>query len=90
MAASIPVLRCHGEGIDLPAGGDHCVLEFGQVAPSDFRAAAARPLASGEMQSQDIEQRVALGCLQTAIRGSTGIVGVQGPNQLAVFLDNEP
>ena len=47
-------------------------------------------VASGKVQSQDIEQRVALGCLQTAIRGSTGIVGVQGPNQLAVFLDNEP
>ena len=56
MAASIPELRCHGEGIDLPAGCDHCVLEVGQVPAGNFRAAGARPLASGEMQSQDIEQ----------------------------------
>jgi len=80
----------HGEGIDLPAGGDHCVLEIGQVPPGDFRAAGARPLASGKMQSQNIEQRVALGRVQTAIRRSIGIAGIQGPHQLAVFLDNEP
>jgi len=84
------VLCGHGEGIDLPAGGDHCVLEIGQVPPGDFRAAGARPLAPGKVQPQDIEQRITLGCLQTAIRGSAGIGGVQGPNQLAVFLDNEP
>ena len=90
MAASRPVLRGHGEEIGLPAGGDHCMLEVGQVPPGNFRAAGARPLASGKMQSQDIEQRVALGRVQTAIRRGIGIVGVQGPNQLAVFLDNEP
>ena len=66
------------------------MLEVGQVPPGNFRAAGARPLAPGKMQSQHIEQRVALGCIQTAIRRSIGIVGVQGPNQLAVFLDNEP
>jgi hypothetical protein len=42
------------------------------------------------MQSQNIEQRVALGRVQTAIRRSIGIAGIQGPHQLAVFLDNEP
>jgi hypothetical protein len=63
------------------------MLGVGQLPPGNFRAAGARPLASGKMQSQNIEQRVALGCLQAAIRGSTGIVGIQGPNQLAVFLD---
>ena len=90
MAASRPVLRGHGEGIGLPAGGNHCVLEVCQVSPDNFRAAGARPLASGKARSQNIEQLVALRCVQTAIRRSTGIVGVQGANQLAVFLDNEP
>ena len=40
-----PVLCRHGEGIDLPAGGDHCVLEVGQVPAGNFRASGARPLA---------------------------------------------
>jgi hypothetical protein len=31
------------------------VLEVGQVPPGDFRAAGARPQASGEVQSQDID-----------------------------------
>ena len=90
MVASRPVLCGHGKGIDLPSGGDHRILEVGQVPPGNFRAAGARPLAPGKMQSQDIEQRVALGCLQTAIRRGIGIAGIQGPHQLAVFLDNEP
>jgi hypothetical protein len=90
MAARRAVLCGHGKGVDLPAGGDHCVLEVGQVPPGDFRAAGARPLAPGKVQPQNIEQRVALRRIQTAIRGNIGIVGVQGPNQIAVFLDNEP
>ena len=89
MAASRPVLCGHGEGIDLPAGGDHCVLKVGHEPPGGFGAAGARPLASGKVQSQDIEQRVALRRVQTAIRRSIGIVGIQGSNQLAVLLDDE-
>jgi hypothetical protein len=30
MAASRAVLCGHGKGVDLPAGGDHCVLEVGK------------------------------------------------------------
>jgi hypothetical protein len=90
MAASRPVLCCHGKGINLPPGGNHRVLEVGQVPPSGSRAAGARPQASGKVHSQDIEERITLGRVQTAIRRSIGIAGIQGPNQLAVFLDNEP
>jgi hypothetical protein len=90
MADSRPVLCGHGEGIDFPTGRNHCVLKVSHEPPGGFRAAGARPPASGKVQSQDIEQRVALRRLQAAIRGSIGIVGIQTRNQLAVFLDNNP
>ena len=89
-ASSRPVLRGHGEGIHLPAGGDHSVLKVSHEPTGSFATAGARPQASGKVHCQDIKQRVALGRVQTAIRRSIGIAGIQGSNQFAVFLDNEP
>jgi hypothetical protein len=77
MAASKPVLCGHGENIDFPAGQDRCVMKFSHDPPGGFRAAGAGPRASCKVQSQDIEQRVALGRVQAAIRGSISIVGTQ-------------
>jgi hypothetical protein len=90
MLASKPVLWGHSEGIDFPTGRYHGVLKVSYEPPGGFRAAGAWPPASGKVQSQDIEQRVALGRVQAAIRRSIGIVGIQAPNQIAVFLDNKP
>jgi hypothetical protein len=85
-----PVLCGHGKGIDFPTGGNHGVLKVSYEPPGSFRAAGAWPPASGKVQSHNIEQRIALGLVQAAIRGSIGIVGIQAPNKIAVFLDNEP
>ena len=90
MATSRPVLCGHGEGIDFPTGRYHGVLKVSYEPSGGLRAARAWPPASGKVQSQDIEQRVTLGRVQAAIRGSIDIVGIQPPNQIAVFLDNEP
>jgi hypothetical protein len=87
-ASSRPVLCGHGEGIHFPAGGGHSMLKVGHEPTGGFGAAGARPQASGKVRCQDIKQRVALGRIQTAIRRSIGIAGIQGSNQLAVFLDN--
>jgi hypothetical protein len=84
------VLCGHGEGVDFPTSRNHGVLKVSYKPPGGFRAAGARPPASGIVQSHNIEQRIALGRVQAAIRGSIGIVGIQAPNQIAVFLDNEP
>jgi hypothetical protein len=40
--------------------------------------------------SQDIQQRVSFDGIQAAIESGIGIIGVQGPNQLSIFLDNDP
>ena len=41
---------------------------------------------SGEMSGEDIEKRIFLDRFQPAISRRVGIVGVEGPNQLGVFL----
>ena len=88
--AGRPVLCGHGKGIDFPTGRNHGVLKVSYKPPGRFRAAGAWPPASGKVQSHNIEQRIALERVQAAIRGSIGIVGIQAPNQMAVFLDNKP
>ena len=88
MAARRPVLCGHGEGIDFPAGRDHCVMKISHELPGGFRAAGAGQ-GIRKVQSQDIEQRVALGRVHRH-PGEHGIVGTQAPNQLAVFLDDDP
>ena len=45
---------------------------------------------SGEMSGKDIEQRIFLDGFQPAISRCVGKVGVECPNELRVFLDDDP
>ena len=53
-------------------------------------SAGARPRSSGEVPGKDIEQRIFLDGFQPAISRCAGIAGVEGSNQLEVFLDDDP
>jgi hypothetical protein len=44
---------------------------------------------SGEMSSNDIDQGIAFIGIQAAIRRRISIVGVQGSNEVWVFLDDD-
>ncbi len=88
----LPVLRQSGncQRIDFPSSGDHCVLEIGHELPGGIDAAGARPRSSGEVSGKDIEKRIFLAGFQPAISRCVGIVGVECPNELRVFLDDDP
>ena len=76
--------------IDSPSSGDHGVLEVRHEPPGGGHVAGARPRSSGEVSGNDIEQRIFLDGFQSAISGCVGIAGVEGSNQLGVFLDDDP
>jgi hypothetical protein len=42
------------------------------------------------MLAENIKQGVSIGSIQSAIRRRIGVAGVQAPNQLRVFLDDDP
>ena len=56
----------------------------------EIHTAGARPRSSGEVSGKDIEKRIFLDGFQPAISRRVGIAGVEGPNQLGVFLDDDP
>jgi hypothetical protein len=76
--------------IDSPSSGNHGVLEVSYEPPRGIHSAGARPRSSGEMSGKDVEKRIFLDGFQPAISRCIGIVGVEGPNQLGVFLDDDP
>ena len=80
----------HRQWIDFPSSGDHGVLEVGHEPPGGIHSTGARPRLAGEVSGKDIEKRILLDGFQPAISRCVGIVGVEGPNQLGVFLDDDP
>jgi hypothetical protein len=80
----------HRQQIDLPAGGDHGVLEVSHELPRGIHAASPRPWLAGVVSAKDIEQGIPFGGFQPTVSRSIGTVGVQGANQPWVFLHDDP
>ena len=76
----------HGQQVYYPSGRRHGGLEFDQKVPSDLHAGGAGPPLSGVVSGKNIKQRIPLGGLKSAISGRIAVAGVQGPNQMLVFL----
>jgi hypothetical protein len=64
-------------------------LEVDHEPPRGIHAAIARPRLACEVSAENVEDGISLDGIQTAIRRCVGIICVQTPNQLRVFLDHD-
>jgi hypothetical protein len=95
LATPLPHAACapasgNCQRIDPPSSGDHGVLKVGHEPPGRGHVAGGRPRSSGEVSGNDIEQSIFLNGFQSAVSRCVGIAGVEGSNQLGVFLDDDP
>jgi hypothetical protein len=80
----------HCQQVYFPSGRRHGGLKFDHKMPGDLHASGAGPMLPGEVSSKNIEQCIPLDGFKSPISRRIGVAGVQRPNQLLVFLDNNP